>query len=71
MIIFPVAERRQEQILKDEECNAYDDMPTIGDGNDEIDDDGPTDADSDADNQPTEASIPSAGTEAATTGVAT
>mgnify|MGYP000576980303 CR=1 FL=1 len=48
----PVAERRQERVLKDEEFSAYEGMPNLGDGNGGRDDDGlPTDADSDADNQ--------------------
>ena len=72
VFISPVAERRQKRIPKDEEFNAYEGMPTLGDGNDESDDEGlPTDADSNADNQPTEADVPSAGTVAPTTGVDT
>ncbi len=44
-------------------------MPELGDGSD---DEGlPTDADSDADDQPAEADVPSAGAEAPTTGVDT
>ncbi len=69
---FPVAERRQERVLSDEEFNAYDGVPNLGDGTDESDDAGlAIDADSDADNQPAEADVPSAGAEATTTGVDT
>ena len=63
--MFPVAERRQERAPEDEELNAYEDMPDLGECSD--DDEGlPTDADSDADNQPAEADVPSAGAEVPT-----
>ena len=51
MFIFPVTERHQERVLTDEELNAYEGMPELGDGDSDGDDDVglPTDADSDAD----------------------
>ena len=65
----PVAERRRERELKDEEVNAYEGMLELGDGSD---DEGlPTDADSDADDQPAVADAPSPGAVAPTTGVDT
>ncbi len=57
-------------MLRDEELNAYEGMPELGDG--DSDDEGLlTDAYSDADNPQTEADVPCAGAEAPTTGVDT
>ena len=35
---FPVADRRQERVLKDEELIAYEGMPELGDDQDDSDD---------------------------------